>query len=177
MGASPGDARAGDARFMELALELAARAIGQGQTPFGAVLVDPAGQVIGRGHNTVRADLDPTAHAEIVAIRDGWRGVGEWPKLSGCTLYTSCEPCLLCAFVITQIGIRRVVYAARGADVPGYRPLLGMDCAGAAAWVNRQPDWPPLEVVGDFMRERALATIAAFPWAKAQTRSPVKETA
>ncbi|HUP34317.1 MAG TPA: hypothetical protein VNC82_02610 [Candidatus Limnocylindria bacterium] len=63
MGASPGDARAGDARFMELALELAARAIGQGQTPFGAVLVDPAGQVIGRGHNTVRADLDPTAHA------------------------------------------------------------------------------------------------------------------
>lgn len=61
--------------------------------------------------------------------------------------------------------------------MPGYRPLLGMDCAGAAAWVDRQPDWPPLDVVGDFMPERALATIAAFPRAKAQTRASVKEIA
>jgi len=78
--------------------------------------------------------------------------------------------------LIRAIGIRRVVYAAHGADVPGYRPLLGTDCAGAAAWVNRQPDWPPLEVVGDFMRERALATIAAFPWTQAQARTSMKAT-
>lgn len=162
---------------MELALELAEQAVGQGQTPFGAVVVDPDGQVIGRGHNTVRADLDPAAHGEIVAIRDAWRRVGAWQKLAGGTVYTSCEPCLLCSVVITQIGIRRVVFAARGTDVPGYKPLLGMDCAGAAAWVNSQPDWPPIEVVGDFMRDRALATLRAFPWAQAQSRQPVKGSA
>jgi len=89
---------------MPLALELAERSVGQEQTPFGAVLVDPAGRVIGRGHNSVRADLDP--HGEIVAIRDAWRRVGAWSGLGGSTLYTSCEPCLLGTFVITQLAVR-----------------------------------------------------------------------
>jgi hypothetical protein len=52
----------------------------------------------------------------------------------------------------------------------GYKPLLGADLAKAAAWVNAPPDWAPLEVLGDFMRERALETITTFPWALAQTR-------
>jgi hypothetical protein len=64
-----------------------------------------------------------------------------------------------------------VVFAARAADVPGYKPLLGADLAKAAAWINAQPDWAPLEVVADFMRDRALEAIAAFPWAQAQTRA------
>jgi hypothetical protein len=68
---------------------------------------------------------------------------------------------------------RRVVCAARGTDVPAYKPLLGTDLTQVAAWVNAPPDWPPLEVVGDFMRERALATIAAFPWEKAETRRAI----
>lgn len=58
-----------DAHFMELALRLGEIAVANGQTPFGAVLVDRDGRLIGEGNNTVRADLDPTAHAEIVAIR------------------------------------------------------------------------------------------------------------
>jgi len=86
-------------------------------------------------------------------------------------LYSNCEPCLLCSFVITQIRIGRVVLAARGTDVPTYKPLLGADVAKVAEWVNAQPDWPHLEVVSDFMRERALQTIAAFPWAEAHTRA------
>jgi Cytidine and deoxycytidylate deaminase zinc-binding region len=102
------------------------------------------------GHNTVRADLDPSAHGEIVAIRVACRSLGTW-QLKSCELYTSCEPCLLCSFVIIKIGIRRVVFAARGTDVPTYRPLLGADLAEAADWVNAQPDWTPIEVVGDFM--------------------------
>jgi tRNA(adenine34) deaminase len=114
---------------MGLALEQAELAVAWGQTPFGAVVVDKDGQVIGQGHNTVRADLDPTA---------------------------------------------RVVFAARGTDVPGHKPLLGADFARAAAWVNAQPEWAPVEVVGDFMRERALAIIAAFPWAQARSRAAVK---
>jgi tRNA(Arg) A34 adenosine deaminase TadA len=153
-----------DAHFMELALRQAETAVTRGQTPFGAVVVDRDGRLIGEGHNTVRADLDPTAHGEVVAIRDAWRRVGARQMLTGSTLYSSCEPCLLCSFVITQIGFSRVVFAARGTDVPTYKPLLGVDLAKAAAWVNAQPDWAPLEIVGDFMRERALETLAAFPW-------------
>jgi tRNA(adenine34) deaminase len=163
-----------DAVFMARALELAEAAVARGQTPFGAVVVDPAGQVVGEGHNTVRADLDPTAHGEIVAIRDAWRRLGAWPRLRGSTVYTSCEPCLLCSFVITQIDIGRVVFAARASDVPGYRPLLGVDLTAVAAWVNARPDWTPLEVLPDFMRDRALAIIAAFPWRQAASRGSVR---
>jgi tRNA(Arg) A34 adenosine deaminase TadA len=162
-----------DATFMGRALELAEAAVTRGQTPFGAVVADRDGQLVGEGHNTVRADRDPTAHGEIVAIRAAWRRLGTWQRLAGGSLYTSCEPCLLCSFVITQIGFGRVVYAARGTDVPGYRPLLGADLAGAAAWVNAQADWTPLEIVGDFMRARALEIIAAFPWDQARSRAPV----
>ena len=157
-----------DARFMARALELAELAVTRGQTPFGAVVVDRDGQVTGEGHNTVRADRDPTAHGEIVAIRAAWRHLGAWQRLAGSTLYTS-------SFVITQIGLGRVVYAARGTDVPTYRPLLGADLSGAAAWVNAQPDWTPIEVVRDFMRPRALETIAAFPWGQAASRAPVEQ--
>ena len=153
-----------DAHFMNLALKQADAAVASGQTPFGAVVVSQSGQLVGQGHNTVRADGDPTAHGEVVAIRDAWRRLGSRQMIAGCTLYSSCEPCLLCSFVITQIRIRRVVFAARGTDVPTYKPLLGMDLLAASIWVNAQPDWPRLEVVGDFMRERALTTIAAFPW-------------
>ncbi len=158
---------------MELALKQAEIAVSKGQTPFGAVVVDRDGRLIGEGHNTVRADLDPTAHGEVVAIRDAWRRLGTWQELTGCTLYTSCEPCLLCSFVITQIGFSRVVFAARGTDVPGHKPLLGAGLAKAAVWVNAQPDWAPLEVAGDFMRERAMEIIASFPWTQAQTRVDV----
>jgi tRNA(adenine34) deaminase len=167
-GAAPAEQ---DARFMQLALRQAQTAVARGQTPFGAVVVDASGQLVGEGHNTVRSSLDPTAHAEVVAIRDAWRRVGAWQMLRGSTLYSSCEPCLLCSFVITQIGFRRVLFAARGTDVPGYKPLLGADLAKAAAWVNAQPDWAPLAVIADFMRDEALQMIAVFPWAQAHTRA------
>ena len=163
-----------DTQFMAVALKQAELAIRHGQTPFGAAVVDSSGQLVGEGHNRVRADLDPAAHGEIVAIRAAWRRIDAWQKLAGSTLYSSCEPCLLCSFVITQIGFRRVVFAARGTDVPGYKPLLGNDLMKAAAWVNAQPDWPRLEVEGDFMRERALEILAAFPWVQAQSRAAVQ---
>ena len=57
--------------------------------------------------------------------------------------------------------------------MPTYKPLLGADLTAAAAWVNAQADWPTLEVVGDFMRTRALEALAAFPWDQARSRAPV----
>lgn|GEM_PF-1421909 len=159
-----------DAHFMDLALKQAITAVSKGQTSFGSVLLDREGKLIGEGHNTVRADFDPAAHAEIVAIRNAWQRLGEWKMLAGGTLYSSCEPCIMCSFVITQVGITRVVFAARGMDIPTYKSLLGADLAAAAAWVNAQRDWTPLEIVGGFMRERALETISSFPWSEAQNR-------
>src|SRR5262245_8245132 len=103
-----GQSEAQDARFMELALTQAETAVREGQTPFGAVVIGRDGQLIAEGHNRVRAELDPAAHGEIVAIRNAWRRLGSWQLLAGATLYTSCEPCLLCSFVITQVAFRRV---------------------------------------------------------------------
>jgi len=159
---------------MSIALRQAEIAVSHGQTPFGAAVVDANGNLVGEGHNRVRAEQDPTAHGEIVAIREAWRRLGAWQKLAGGTVYTSCEPCLLCSFVITQIGFGRVVFAARATDVPGYKPLLDADLLKAAAWVNAQPNWPPLEVTAEFMRDRALEILGTFPWAQAQSRESVK---
>ncbi len=153
-----------DSFFMELALREAELGASRGQTPFGAVVLDRNGKLVGQGHNVVRSSHDPTAHGEVVAIRDAWRRVGDWHNLTGGTLYSSCEPCLLCSFVISQIGFSRVVFAARGADVPTYRPLLGSDFGAAAAWINSQSDWAHIEVIGDFMRDRAKAILSNFQW-------------
>ena len=153
-----------DAHFMELALAQSEQAIAKQQAPFGAVVVDASGKLIGEGHNTVRSDLDPSAHGEVVAIRDAWRKLGRRQMMKGCTLYTSCEPCILCSSVIAQLGFSRVVFAARGNDVPGYRPLMGSNLTEAAAWINAQPDWPKLEVRADFMRDKARTMLAKFPW-------------
>jgi tRNA(adenine34) deaminase len=153
-----------DARFLGRALELAEAALASGQEPFGAVVVDRDGQQIGEGANSVRVDLDPTAHGEVVAIRDAWRRTGSWEALAGGTVYSNCEPCLSCSFVILQARIARVVFAAHGTDVPGFRPPLGGGITVVAAWVAAQPDWPPLEVEGGVLRERAAETLRAFPW-------------
>ena len=153
-----------DDHFMGLALAQAELAIARGQTPFGAVVADQAGELVGSGHNRVRADRDPTAHGEIVALRDAWGRLGDRERLATCTLYSSCEPCLLCSFVIAQFHIPRVVFAARGTDVPTYKRLLDADLSEAARWVNRQQGWTPLEVRSDYMREAALRTIKDFDW-------------
>jgi tRNA(adenine34) deaminase len=153
-----------DTRYMDRALKLSEVAVTKNQMPFGALIVDRTGQVIGEGYNTVLADCDPTAHGEMVAIRDAWRRAGSLQALAGCTVYTSCEPCLMCTFIIAQSGFGRVVFAARGADVPTYRRVAEMDLAKVAAWVNTRPDRRPLEVVGDVMRARAVEILKTYPW-------------
>ena len=80
--------------------------------PIGAVVVDASGDVIGRGHNEREATGDPTAHAEVLAIRQAARHVGEW-RLTGCTLVVTLEPCTMCAGALVQSRIERVVYGAR----------------------------------------------------------------
>jgi tRNA(adenine34) deaminase len=97
---------------MGLALDLAAGAAAVGDVPVGAVVVSPAGEVLGAGCNVREAEGDPTGHAEIVAMRAAARHTGSW-RLEDCTLVVTLEPCPMCAGALTLSRISRVVLGAR----------------------------------------------------------------
>ncbi|MGW1079243.1 nucleoside deaminase [Kitasatospora sp. NPDC002522] len=98
-------------RQMRLAIEEAALATATGDVPVGALVLGPDGELLGRGRNVREAVGDPTGHAEVVAIREAARAVGEW-RLSGCTLVVTLEPCTMCAGAIVLSRLDRVVYGA-----------------------------------------------------------------
>lgn len=98
---------------MEEALRAAKRALDAGEVPVGAVVV-LNGEIVGRGFNRNLTDNDPTAHAEIVALREAGKNVGNH-RLSGCELFATIEPCPMCAGALLHARIRRLVY---GADDP-----------------------------------------------------------
>ncbi len=138
---------------MRLALREAAGAPRTGDVPVGAVVLSADGTVIGRGHNEREATGDPTAHAEVLAVRAAARAVGEW-RLSGCTLVVTLEPCTMCAGAIVLSRLERVVYGARDAK------------AGAAGslWdvvrdrrLNHRP-----EVVSEVLAADCAALLTAF---------------
>jgi tRNA(adenine34) deaminase len=96
---------------MRLALDQAAAASASEDVPVGAVVLDDAGAVIGAGHNRQEADGDPTAHAEIVAVRQAAAARGQW-RLDGCTLVVTLEPCTMCAGAVIAARLDRLVYGA-----------------------------------------------------------------
>ena len=98
--------------YMDLALELARKAYDAGEIPVGCVITDASGEVIGRGYNTREETHDATQHAEMEAIREACRSVGDW-RLSGCTLYVTLEPCPMCAGGIINSRIPTVVNGAK----------------------------------------------------------------
>jgi tRNA(adenine34) deaminase len=99
-----------DENYMREALALARLAAEAGEVPVGAVVVKE-GTVVGRGYNRPVSRRDPTAHAEVVALRDAAERVGNY-RLSGCELYVTLEPCVMCAGAIMHARIGRVVYGA-----------------------------------------------------------------
>lgn len=103
--------RASDDELMRVALALAHEADSAGDVPVGAVIVDLSGVVIGRGHNQRESTGDPTAHAEVLAIRDAARALGSW-RLEDCTLVVTLEPCTMCAGASVLARLSRVVYGA-----------------------------------------------------------------
>ncbi|MFI5691895.1 nucleoside deaminase [Kribbella sp. NPDC051586] len=136
---------------MTLALEEGDKALPD--VPIGAVVVDAGGQVIGRGHNERETTGDPTAHAEVLAIREAARHVGEW-RLTGCTLVVTLEPCTMCAGAIVLSRLDRLVFAA-------YDEKAG---AVGSLWdvvrdrrLNHRP-----EVVGGVMADEAGARLRDF---------------
>jgi tRNA(adenine34) deaminase len=113
-----------DETFMREALTLAQQAWAEGEVPVGAVVVKGE-EIIGRGYNRPISGHDPTAHAEIQALRDAALRVGNY-RLPGCTLYVTIEPCTMCAGAIMHARIARVVYGARDAKTGAHGSVVNL---------------------------------------------------
>ncbi len=138
---------------MRRALAAAGRALGTGDVPVGAVVLDSHGAVIGEGVNRREADADPTAHAEVLALRAAARSLGQW-RLDGCSLVVTLEPCTMCAGAIVLSRVDRVVFGA-------YDPKAG---AVGSLWdvvrdprLNHRP-----EVVAGVLAEECAAVLREF---------------
>jgi tRNA(adenine34) deaminase len=107
----PGAGPAALEAAMRQALALAALAPESGDVPVGAVVLGPDGDLLGTGRNAREADGDPTAHAEVLALRAAARTLGSW-RLEGCTLVVTLEPCTMCAGAVVLARVARLVYGA-----------------------------------------------------------------
>lgn len=107
---TPEDGLQDDERWMRVALEEADAAARAGDVPIGAVIVDQEGRILGRGRNRRELDGDPTAHAEIDALRRAARQIGHWRVEA--TLYVTLEPCAMCAGALVNARVQRLVYGA-----------------------------------------------------------------
>lgn len=100
-----------DSRYMSVALDLAQDAACKGEVPVGAVIVDEDGNIVGRGSNCCISTNDPTAHAEIIALRDAGQNIGNY-RLSHCTMYVTLEPCCMCAMAAVHARLEKIVFGA-----------------------------------------------------------------
>lgn len=142
-----------DTALMRRALALAAEAGEAGEVPVGAVVVDASGAVIGSGRNRREETHDPSAHAEVLAMREAAVAIGSW-NLSGCTLVVTLEPCLMCAGALLQARVSRVVFGAWD-DKAG--------AAGSLYDVVRDRRLPyRAEVVGGVLEDETRAPLEAF---------------
>ncbi|KAA9133949.1 nucleoside deaminase [Microbacterium caowuchunii] len=138
---------------MRRALVLAEEAGAAGDVPVGAVVIDASGRVIGEGRNEREATGDPTAHAEVVALRRAAEATGSW-NLDGCTLVVTLEPCVMCAGAVLQSRVPRLVFGAWD-DKAG--------AAGSMYDVVRDRRLPyRVEVVAGVRDEEASAVLRAF---------------
>ncbi len=123
-----------DDAMMELALDEAGIAGRRGEVPVGSVVVDREGVVLARAHNLRELLGDPTAHAEVLAMRLAAQGIGSW-RLEGCTLYVTLEPCPMCAGALVNARVERVVY---GCDDPRAGALRSVFRIGSDARLNHR---------------------------------------
>jgi tRNA(adenine34) deaminase len=152
-----------DDALMRLALAEADLAAAHGDVPVGAVVVGPDGTVHGRGHNRREETHDPTAHAELLALRAAGAALGSW-RLTGCTLVVTLEPCTMCAGAAVLSRVDRVVYGA-------VDPKAG---AVGSLWdvvrdrrLNHRP-----EVVSGVLAEESSARLLAFFGRQPSTEGP-----
>jgi len=138
---------------MDIALEQARAAAARGEVPVGAVVIAPTGEVIAQAGNRTRADNDPTAHAEILAIRAACAHLGA-ERLTGCALYVTLEPCPMCAGAISAARIARLYYGASD-------PKSGGVAQGARVFAHPQCHHAP-EVFEGIAEQEATALLRDF---------------
>lgn len=156
-----------DTRFMQAALRLAQAAAEAGEAPIGAIIVDPAtDSIVAQAHNRPIADHDPTAHAEILALREAAAKLGNY-RLTGLELYVTLEPCAMCAGAISHARIGRLVFGASdekgGAVVSGTRFFEQPTC-----------HWRP-EIMSGILANEGAAMLKDFFRARRKAKSAPKE--
>ena len=137
---------------MEEALALAGQAAAEGEIPVGAVVVDREGKIIGRGRNR-RQSGDPLGHAELIAIAEAARAIGDW-RLEGTTMIVTLEPCAMCAGALVNARVERLVFGA-------YDPKAGF-CGTLGNLVQDGRLNHRLQVEGGYMAERSRALLQSF---------------
>jgi len=140
-----------DLKFMKLALAEARKALEKGEVPVGAVITDGT-KVLGRGHNCPIKNNDPTAHAEIIALRKTARRLENY-RLKGLTMYVTVEPCPMCLGAIIQARITRLVYGTEDRKAGAVTSALKFDLARA----NHRP-----EIVSGVCQEECQRIISGF---------------
>jgi tRNA(adenine34) deaminase len=142
-----------DEAFMRLAIAEAHAAESAGEVPVGAVIVSPSGEVFARGNNQVLRGSDPTAHAEIVALRSAGLALNNY-RLLGCTLYCTLEPCAMCAGAILHARIGRLVYAAPD-------PKAGA-CGSVLSVINHPALNHRVEIVSGVLADECSTLLSRF---------------
>jgi tRNA(adenine34) deaminase len=142
-----------DARLMREALAEARAALGTGDVPVGAVVVGPDGEVLARGRNAREATGDPTAHAEVLALRAAAERLGRW-RLDGCTLVVTLEPCAMCAGAVVLARVPRLVLGA-------WDPKAGA-CGSVHDLVRDRRLNHRVEVVGGVLEDECGALLREF---------------
>src|SRR5260221_7516809 len=140
------------AQWMEEALALAEEAAADGEIPVGAVVVDQEGQVIGRGRNR-RESGDPLGHAELYAIAEAAKAIGDW-RLEGTTMVVTLEPCAMCAGALVNARVERLIFAAPDPK-PGF-------CGSLGNLVQDPRLNHPLDVVSGAEADRSRALLQRF---------------
>ena len=147
--------------YMRLALEEADAAARQGDVPVGAVVVARDGVVLAREHNRREQDSDPTAHAELIAIREATRHLSGW-RLEGATVYVTLEPCAMCAGALVNARIARLVY---GATDPKAGAVVSLFQIGSDQRLNHR-----FEIEGGLLADECAKRLTEFFAARRQLK-------
>jgi tRNA(adenine34) deaminase len=142
-----------DEAWMREALAEADRALEHADVPIGCVVVDSSGSELGRAHNRRELDGDPTAHAEVLALRTAAQKIGHW-RLSGATVYSTLEPCPMCAGALVNARIARVVFAAHDEKAGAVSTLFTI---GTDARLNHR-----FEVAAPLLERESALRLQAF---------------
>jgi tRNA(adenine34) deaminase len=142
-----------DARWMREALRLAAEAAALGEVPVGACVVSGDGQLLAAAGNRTRLDCDPTAHAEVVALREAARLARNY-RLTDAVMYATIEPCAMCAGALVQARVRRLVYGARDERAGAVHTQFGI---GATGSLNHQ-----IEITSGVLEADCRAIMQSF---------------